>query len=365
MSNNNPVMSRLPLFMILFFLVGLVSYIQWPETKQEEQKFKRVISVKTTTAKLAEFKDSIEAIGTARANEQVLITSKYSDFVEKIFFDDGQLVKKGDVLVRLNNQEELAKVSELAANLSESRVQLTRLQELLTSKATSKSLVDQQEAKTKTIAAQLKSARTTLNDMSIKAPFDGVLGFREVSLGAYINAGSVITSLDDLSLIKVDFTLPERFLPTIQVGQSILAVNIAYKNQQFLGKISSIDSRINPVTRTMKVRAEIPNKNLALYPGMLLSIDVVRQLETLLQLPESAIIPIEDKHFVFVVSGKKGQEQTATRRSITIGRRLPGIVEVLDGINQDEWVVTEGALKLRDGINVNVINQLSNSEPKE
>jgi len=358
MPNDNPITSRLPLFIILFLLVGLVIYIQWPEAEKKEQKFQRIVSVKITKAKLAEFKDSIEAIGTARANEQVFITSKYSDLVDQIFFTDGQLVKQGDVLVRLNNQEELAKVSELEANLSESMAQLKRFQELLSSKATSKSLVDQQEAKTKAIAAQLQSARTKLNDLNIKAPFDGVLGFREVSLGAYINAGSVITSLDDLSLIKVDFDLPERFLPTIKLGQSVVALNSAYKNQQFIGTISSIDTRINPVTRSLKVRAEIPNESLALRPGMLLNIEVVRQVETLLQLPESSIIPIEDKHFVFSVIGGNPQEQTAVRKSIIIGRRLPGVVEVLEGINQEELIVIEGALKLRDGAKVKVINQL-------
>lgn len=365
MSNDNPITSRLPLLLILFFIIGLLVYLQWPKTAQKEQKFQRIVSVKVTTAKLADFKDSIEAIGTARANEQVFITSKYSDLIEQVFFNDGQLVKQGDVLVRLNNQEELAKVNELEANLSESVAQLKRFQELLSSKATSKSLVDQQEAKTKAIAAQLQSARTKLNDLSIKAPFDGVLGFREVSLGAYINAGDVITSLDDLSLIKVDFTLPERFLPTIKLGQSVTALNVAYENQQFVGQISSIDTRINPVTRTLKVRAEIPNESLALRPGMLLNIEVVRQVETLLQLPESAIIPIENKHFIFVVHGKNPQEQTAVRKSITIGRRLPGVVEILAGVNQQELIVIEGALKLRDGAKVKVISPLENSNLEE
>jgi len=365
MSNDNPITNRLPLFIILFLLVGLVTYLQWPKSEQKEKEFQPIVSVKVTTARLAEFKDSIEAIGTARANEQVFITSKYSDLVDQTFFNDGQLVKQGDVLVRLNNQEELAKVSELEANLSESMAQLKRFQELLSSKATSKSLVDQQEAKTKAIAAQLQSAHTKLNDLMIKAPFDGVLGFREVSLGAYINAGDVITSLDDLSLIKVDFTLPERFLPTIKLGQSVVALSSAYKNQQFRGKISSIDSRINPVTRTLKVRAEIPNENLALRPGMLLNIEVVRQVETLLQLPESAIIPVEDMHFVFIITGDKTQEQTAVRKSITIGRRLPGVVEVLEGVNQKDLIVTEGALKLRDGVKVKVLNPLGNLNQEE
>lgn len=360
MPNNTPIVNRLPLIMLLLLLVGIVVYIQWPNTEQKKQKSQRIVSVKTVLVKKAEFKDSIEAVGTARANEQVLITSKYADLVDEIFFNDGQIVKQGDVLIRLNNQEELAKVNELEANLSESMAQLKRFQDLLNSKATSKSLVDQQEAKTKAIAAQLLSARTKLNDLIIKAPFDGILGFREVSLGAYINANSVITSLDDLSLIKVDFALPERFLPTIKLGQLVTAYNVAYKNQKFTGKISSIDSRVNPITRTLKVRAEIPNENLSLRPGMLLNINLVRQVETLLQLPESTIIPIEDKHFIFVVQDD-GQSQTAVRTRIIIGRRLPGMVEVLEGVNQGEQVVAQGALKLRDGANVKVLNQLEHS----
>jgi membrane fusion protein (multidrug efflux system) len=357
MSNDNYITSRLPLLIILFVLIAIITYLQWPKAEVKEKAFQRVISVKTATVELAEFTDSIEAIGTARANEQVLITSKHSDLVDEIFFTDGQIVNKGDVLVKLNNQEELAKVSELNANLSESMAQFKRFQELLNNKATSKSLVDQQEAKTKAIAAQLQSARTKLDDLTIKSPFAGVLGFREISVGAYINAGSVITSLDDLSVIKVDFNLPERFLTTIKVGQTITAFNSAYKNQQFIGKISSLDSRINPTTRSLKVRATIANKALKLRPGMLLNLNLVRQKETLLQLPESTIFPIEDKHFVFVVIDGPENQKIAQRKTITIGRRQAGIVEVLRGIEQGEQVVTQGTLKLRDGAVVKVLNQ--------
>lgn len=361
MSNDHPIVNRLPLFMILSLLVGIVIYIQWPEDDAEEAVYQRIVSVKVTTAKLNEFKDSIEAIGTTRANEKVFITTKYADLVDKIYFNDGQLVKKGDVLIRLNNQEELAKVSELEANLSESVAQLKRFQDLLSSKATSRSIVDQQEAKTKAIAAQLQSARTRLNDSIIKAPFDGVLGFRDVSVGSYIDAGSVITSLDDLSVIKVDFDLPERFLPTIKLGQSITALNSAYKNQKFVGKITSIDTRINPITRSLKVRAIIPNDNLALRPGMLLNIVLVRQVEMILQLPESSIIPIEDKHFVFAVESYSDEEKVAVRKRVTIGRRLPGVVEIVDGISEQELIVIEGALKLRDGAKVKMINPPENN----
>lgn len=349
--------SRLPLFVIVVILVALITYLQWPEATQEKSTFKRVVAVKMVPVVLAEFIESVEAVGTARANEQVVITSKYSDLVDEIYFDDGQRVKKGAVLVKLNNQEELAKVSELTANLSESKAHLKRLTELLSSRATSKSLVEQQEAKTKAIEAQLMSARTKLNDLTIRAPFAGVLGFREASKGAYIDAGDVITSLDDLSFIKVDFHLPERLLTDIHVGQQVSAVNTAYREKEFIGKITAIDSRIDSSTRSIKVRATISNEALKLHPGMLLNISVLLQVENILQLPESSIIPIEDNHYVFVESDGK-----AIRKAIRIGRRHPGVVEVLSGLVEGEHVVVEGALKLRDGSAVSIIDQVAEIE---
>jgi len=300
-------------------------------------------------AQVNDFKDTVESLGSAIANEQVFITSKSSDLVEQISFEDGQAVKAGQVLVRLNSQEENAKVKELEANLAESVAQLNRLQDLYKKKATSKSVVEEQEAKTKAIGAQLMSAKTKLFDLTIKAPFDGVLGFREISLGAYISAGDVITSLDDLSQVKVDFNIPERFFTTLKVGQKVEAKNAAY-DEVFTGEISSIDSRIDPTTRMVKVRALIPNDEQKLRAGMLLKITVERQVEQVLMVPESAIIPIENDHFVFTIS-----EGKAKKTQVTIGRRQPGVVEILDGLNEGQGVVTEGALKLRDGSAVNVL----------
>jgi len=355
--NTSSFTSRLPLFMLLAILVALITYLQWPEAEKEKSQYKRVVAVKMTPVVLADFIESVEAVGTARANEQVVITSKYSDLVDEIFFDDGQQVKKGAVLVKLNNQQEVAKVNELKANLSESKAHLKRLTELLASRATSKSLVEQQEAKTKAVEAQLVSAKARLNDLTIRAPFSGVLGFREVSKGAYIDAGNAITSLDDISIIKVDFHLPERLLTHIHVGQQVSAANTAYRNKEFIGKITAIDSRIDSSTRSIKVRANISNEALKLHPGMLLNISVLLQVEKILQLPESSIIPIENVHYVFVE-----EEGKAVRKAIKIGRRHPGVVEVVSGLVEDEQVVVEGALKLREGSAVSIIGQEKKQE---
>ncbi|ASP46496.1 efflux RND transporter periplasmic adaptor subunit [Cognaticolwellia beringensis] len=338
---------RLPLLLLVGVLIALVIYLQWPENTTTKKQHQRVVSVKTTQIALAEFKDSVEAVGTSRANEQVFITSKYSDLVDEVLFQDGETVEKGDILVRLNSREEAAKVKELQANLAESVAQLNRFQDLYKQKATSQSLVDQQEAKTKAISAQLLSAKIKLAEFTIKAPFSGILGFREISLGALINVGDVITSLDDLSTIKVDFSIPERYLTTVSIGQRIEATNTAYKEKVFIGKISSIDSRIDSVTRTLKVRAEIPNADHKLRAGMLLNLQVVRKVEQILQVPESAVIPIEDQHFIFIVEADK-----AIKKKLEIGRRHRGFVEVIAGVEVGTEVVVEGALKLRDGTTV-------------
>jgi membrane fusion protein (multidrug efflux system) len=351
-NSHSPISSRLPLFIIISILLALIAYLQWPETQTEKSQYNRVVSVKMTPVLLAEFIESVEALGTARANEQVVITSKYSDLVDEIYFDDGQFVKKGAALIKLNNQEELAKVNELTANLSESQAHLKRLSELLSSRATSASLVEQQQAQTKAIEAQLVSAKARLNDLTIRAPFSGVLGFRQVSKGAYVDAGKTITSLDDSSLIKVDFHLPERLLTHIHVGQQISAKNTAYKTKEFIGEITAIDSRIDSTTRTIKVRATIDNNKQKLHPGMLLNINVLLQVENILQLPESSIIPIENSHYVFIE-----KEGKALRKAIQIGRRQPGVVEVISGLNEGEQVVVEGALKLRDGSTISIIGQ--------
>ena len=297
---------RLPLILLIGALIALVVYLQWPETVTTQEKHQRVVSVKTTTIALAEFKDSVEAIGTSRANEQVLITSKYSD-LEVAFFANKSWK-------RLSCATDSAK---LACN-------------------------------SLTLAASSRLLRRT--KISPLLTVSGVLGFREISLGALIDVGDVITSLDDLSIIKVDFSIPERYLTTVSIGQNIEATNTAYQSEVFIGKVTSLDSRIDPVTRTLKVRAEISNADHKLRAGMLLNLQVVRKVEQILQLPESAVIPIEDKHFVFVIEDDK-----AVKKQLQIGRRYHGFVEVLGGIDTGTKVVIEGALKLRDGTTVNVL----------
>jgi len=351
------ISNRIPLLILLGSIAVLIIYLLWPVQQIEKVKHKRVVAVKTVTLSKAEFKTVIESIGTTRAKEQVDLTSKYADVVDEIFFEDGQIVKKGDLLVRLGSREARAKVNELEANLAESMSQLKRLQDLLARNVTSQSLVEQQSAQTKAIEAQLESAQTKLDYLTITAPFDGVLGFRQISVGSFIRSGDQIARLDSISTVKVDFSLPERFLTLVSIGQTVNTVSVAYKDKVFIGKVTSIDSRVDAITRTIKVRAEIDNKNYELRAGMLLNVHIDQQIDIVLQLPESAIIPVEDKHFVFIVDKDK-----AKRIAIKIGRRQPGIVEVTSGIKEGTEVIVEGALKLRDGSDITVLNKVTDTK---
>ena len=339
--------SRIPLLILLAALLALLAYLNWPQAEVSKQKHQRIISVTTVNAEKTAFRDVIDALGNVRANEQVQITSQSSDIVERVSFDDGQVVEKGQLLVQLNNVEEVAKVKELEANLAESVSQLNRFQGLLDKKATSKSQVEEQEAKTKAISAQLLSARAKVSERRITAPFNGVIGFKEISVGSFVESADVITTLDDIAIVKVDFSVPERFFTTIKIDQPIIARNSAYQKQTFMGKITSVDPRIDTDTRMVRVRAQIANEDFKLRPGMLLTIEVERNVEQVMQLPESAIIPIQKRHFVFVIEDSK-----ALRKEVMVGRRKPGIVEITSGLALNEKVVIEGALKLRDGSQV-------------
>ena len=344
--------TRLPLIILSGLLIALLAYLNWPTQQQDRQRGARVVSVKVAPAVMAEFSDEYQAMGTAKAKEDVIITARYSDVVKSVHFEDGDVVKKGQILVEFVKDEEQAKIKEFRANLNESMAQYKRLDELVKQKVASVAQRDEQKAKVSAIKAQLISAQAVLDNLTIRAPFDGQLGFREVSLGALVGNGDTITTLDDLSIIKVDFNIPERFITTVTVGQNIESTNIAFPEKQFIGKVTSVSTRVDAVTRTIQIRAEIENKNRKLRPGMLMSILLERNPEQILQVPESAVIPYEDKHFVFVVN-----DGVATKADVEIGRRKPGVVSIVSGLDEGAQVVVEGALKLRNGAAVSIVGE--------
>jgi membrane fusion protein (multidrug efflux system) len=198
--------------------------------------------------------------------------------------------------------------------------------------------------------ARVAGARSQLNDTIIRAPFAGRVGLRNISIGSYVSPGTVITTLDDTSVIKLDFSVPEVFLAALQEGLAISARTSAYPEVEFKGKVSSIDSRLDPVSRAIVVRARIDNKDGRLKPGMFMTVKLMRADSAALMLPEEALVPEGNKKFVFVVRDGK-----AMRTEIETGRRRPGEVEVTAGLAEGDVIVTEGTQKVRDGAPVKVM----------
>jgi len=227
--------------------------------------------------------------------------------------------------------------------VSDSRSQFTRSKELYATKALSEAQLVQLQATLSANEARVAGARSQLNDTIIRAPFAGRVGLRQISVGSLVSPGAVITTLDDTSVIKLDFSVPEVFLATLNEGMQITARTTAYATT-FKGVVSSIDSRLDPVSRAIIVRARIENRDGRLKPGMLMTVRLMRAEAPALMIPEQALVPESDRAFVFAVRDSK-----AMRMEVKTGRRRPGEVEILNGLSDGDVIVVEGTQKIRDG----------------
>src|SRR5689334_16700741 len=300
----------------------------------------------------------LEALGNARANESVDVSAKSSNIVTAVRFRDGERVKRGQVLVQLDDAQVRADVAAAQAAVTESESQYNRSRALLNTQALSKSSFDQLEATLKANRAKLQAAQARLEDTVIRAPFSGRGGLRRVSVGTLISPGDVITTLDDTSVIKLDFSVPETFVSTLREGLSVRATAPAYPGRTFAGKVASIDSRVDMSTRSVTVRALLTNEDGALKPGMFLNVALSKDERETLVIPEEALTPEAEKQFVFVVADGK-----AIRREVRIGGRSPGSVEIVAGLEAGDRVIVEGTQKVRDGAPVSAIDRVVESTP--
>jgi membrane fusion protein (multidrug efflux system) len=340
-----------PLSIAAVLCFALVAYLYLPKDVSQQSEKSNVTRVEAYRATEEEFEVLVEALGTGKANESVLITTQTSDIVYKINFDDGDKVKAGQILLTLIDLEEKAELAALDVDLQEANRQLKRVENLAKNNVASEQLLDEQQAEVNALIAEMNVLKTQMLALEVRAPFDGLLGLRQVSVGALVRPGDAITTLDDLSIIKVDFNIAEVHLPSLAIGQNIRATSIAYPGETFEGQIVSIGSRVDPATRAIQIRANINNQNFKLRPGMLLQIILQKKLLTTLVLPEASLVPVEDRHFVFVI-----ENGTVIKKQVKIGLRKPGIVQIVSGLEKGELVVIEGTLKLRNGSKVKILN---------
>jgi membrane fusion protein (multidrug efflux system) len=289
--------------------------------------------------------DTIDAIGTAHAKESVTMTAKVSETVQRVHFESGDLVHAGQVLVTLSDASNVAGVDAASANYRNAQQQFDRQQGLVARQLVAASTLDTLRAARDAAKAQLDQARTAVSDRVITAPFDGVLGLRQVSPGSLVTPGTVIATLDDVSVIKLDFSVPERELTALAKGQAVIARSDAYPDKAFDGTIASLDSRVDPVTRAITVQAQIANPERKLRPGMLLDVAVQQPARQTLQVPELALQQVGQQAFLFRVGADGKVEQVP----VTIGARRPGAVEIVGGVRAGDRVVVEGTVKLHPG----------------
>jgi len=313
-------------------------------------------SVVVDQAQVKSFPLSAEALGNARANESVDIRPKITATLTEILFDEGQEVEAGEVLVKLDNLEQVADLAAAQAALVDTEASYKRSSELFRTNVVAKSQLLQDEAKKIADEAMVSVAQKRLADTVVRAPFAGRIGLRRVSIGSLLGPGTIITTIDDTHVIKIDFDLPEIYLSRLEPGLKVIAHSAAYPDYDFTGEVSSVDTRVDPVSRTIRVRSVMQNDDGHLRPGMFLTVNLLNDTVEALIIPERALIPERSVQYVFVV----GDDQLAEKRTVEIGRRRPGEVEILSGLSAGENVIVDGTQKARDGRAVKILVRETN-----
>ncbi|MDX9740878.1 MAG: efflux RND transporter periplasmic adaptor subunit [Gammaproteobacteria bacterium] len=323
----------------------LILLIRLPAAAGED-----AIPVIVTEARLAPFEDRVEALGTLLAFESVTVSSTVTETVAAIHFDDGDRVPAGQVLVELNDREERALLEEARVLSAEAQRQYERLKTLQAQGQAALSLVDERQREWEAGQARVRSLEARLSDRTLRAPFAGVLGLRNISVGALVEPGDIITTLDDDRVMKLEFTVPATFLEALRPGLRIVARAPALSGRTFEGEVAVIDSRVDPVTRSIRIRAHLPNPDRVLRPGLLMEVALSKNPRRSVRLPEETLLQLGERHYVLVVTGNR-----AERREIRIGARRPGEVEIREGVEAGDQIIVHGTTRARDGDPVRVV----------
>jgi membrane fusion protein, multidrug efflux system len=333
--------------------LGLVSFASACGEGEQAGRTRPPTPVVVSSAFPYEFADRLEAIGTARANESVEITARVTKQVAAVRFDDGQAIRAGEILVDLESTEEIAQLAQARASQADAKLRFERVADLARSGTESQSRFDEVRTALDAANARVEEIEARLADLRIRAPFSGMLGLREVSPGTLLKPGDRITTLDDVDRIKLDFSVPETFLSLLTPGLAVETQNAAFPGRVFSGRVVAVDSRVDPDTRAVRVRAEIENQDHAIRPGMLLSLVLHANPERSLALAEQALVPSGSSQFVVVLDANNEPR----RVEVQIGRRVPGLVEIRSGLEAGDRVVIDGAMLIQPGSVVEVLRE--------
>jgi membrane fusion protein, multidrug efflux system len=315
-------------------------------------------SVEVARVELQTLTDEAQAVGSLRSRQSVVLRPEVSGRVTEVNFRDGERVRRGQLLVQLDDQLPLAQVQQAQAELSIAQANHKRNQELVAQGFISQRSVDESAANLQVAQAKLALARATAARLRIVAPFDGIAGIGNISLGDYLKDGADIVNIEDLDAMFVDFRLPERFQSKLRRGQSALVDLDALPGQRFTAVVQAVDPLVDANGRSVGVRGCIDNRRLQLRPGMFARVTAVfGERDRARVIPEEALVPQAGRAFVVkLVDGPDQDTKIAQRVEVQVGLRRPGRVEVVAGLQPGDLVVTAGQQRVqRDGMPVRVI----------
>jgi membrane fusion protein, multidrug efflux system len=315
------------------------------QAQRAPQGAPRGVPVETSMARAAKTTADIRAVGSLQSDESVKIAPEVAGRVAEIAFKEGEEVKEGDVLVKLDDALVQAEIAETEARYVLAKANFDRANALARTGNVTERARDEATSAFESTRASLELARVRLDKHTIKAPFPGTVGIRNISVGAFVAVGAEIVNLEKIDALKVDFKVPEVFLAAVRVGQGLEVTVDALPNRTFAGTIYAIDPLVDVNGRALQVRARLPNPDRVLRPGLFARITIkgMRE-ENVVVVPESAVLPRGGETFVFRVEDGK-----AVLTKVTVGIRREGMVEIVEGLGPDDEVVTAGQIKIRDG----------------
>ncbi len=338
------ISTYLPFATVCLFSLGLIACQPAPETAA---KARSAAPVKVQVLQLETVQTRLQALGSLIAKESVDISSTVTEKIQHLHFSDGQQVTAGQLLVTLEQAVEAAQLKSAQADLAEHERELQRLHGLLAKQSAAQTEYDQRQSAKLRASAKIAEITALINERNIRAPFSGVLGLRELSPGALLSPGTRITSLDDISVMRLEFAVPSLNIAAVAVGQEIVAHSDALK-EDFTGQITAIDNRIDAINRSLKIRAQIANPDGRLKPGMLMQLNLITAERESMLIPETAVQSVQLEHYVWLMD-KEGKAQ---QREVEIGIRKPGFVEIRNGLAVGEQLIYEGIGRLQAGMPV-------------
>ncbi|EON92024.1 RND family efflux transporter MFP subunit [Marinobacter lipolyticus SM19] len=339
------------LVLVVVAVAGTFTYRYLDQGQSAGDQRERPASVvNVTNPRLETVRDRVNAVGSLKAPNAIELTTEVSGRAVELNLRSGQRVEKGDLLLRLDDRQARAEVRVSEAQVADARRQFERARSLRSNNSISQSQVDELRTSLDVAQAQLEAARTRLDNHRITAPFTGVVGLNDISMGAYLASGTAVATLDSTDRMELGFAIPERFLGQISLGQQVQGQSPTYPGEIFGGELAELGTRISELSRTLPVRALIDNPEGKLRPGQFMSASLTLREREALVIPEQAVLMRGADKYVFVAEDGK-----ARRVPVTLGAREPGWVEVSDGLTEDDPVIITGQDRLSSGDRIEVV----------